>query len=350
LPYLTRSRTLSYRYLTQEMGFQRFCTAPAPLLAYADHRCWDPDSVLSRTGCGIVVDSGFSFTHTVPIYEGRIVYKACRRIDLGGKALTNLLKETISNRHFNMMDETVLVNGIKERLCFVSTRLDEDLRTCKKRGGANAIRRLYCLPTGLQGQDRLGHVVDPEQEGVGPALSTSAEGGSATPASSPSKRVKLEAKEPGAHASKSHSAQGQESSAGAQGAGEDDMEEAYLDVGNERFTVPEVLFAPHMVGMRQCGIHHTIASSISLLDPDLHSLLYSTIVAYGGNANMPGTVSALPRGGGEGWCAETEPDEFRMHLPTLEHSLLAISQASINGLTLKCGRSRLTPLTSLVRR
>jgi actin-related protein 6 len=332
------------------MGFQRFCTAPAPLLAYADHRCWDPDSVLSRTGCGIVVDSGFSFTHTVPIYEGRIVYKACRRIDLGGKALTNLLKETISNRHFNMMDETVLVNGIKERLCFVSTRLDEDLRTCKKRGGANAIRRLYCLPTGLQGQDRLGHVVDPEQEGVGPALSTSAEGGSATPASSPSKRVKLEAKEPGAHASKSHSAQGQESSAGAQGAGEDDMEEAYLDVGNERFTVPEVLFAPHMVGMRQCGIHHTIASSISLLDPDLHSLLYSTIVAYGGNANMPGTVSALPRGGGEGWCAETEPDEFRMHLPTLEHSLLAISQASINGLTLKCGRSRLTPLTSLVRR
>lgn len=101
---------------------QRFCSAPAPLLAYADHKCWDPDSVLSRTGCGIIVDSGFSFTHTVPIYEGRIVHKACRRIDLGGKALTNLLKETISNRHFNMMDETVLINSIKERLCFVSNR------------------------------------------------------------------------------------------------------------------------------------------------------------------------------------------------------------------------------------
>ena len=95
------------------------------------------------------------------------------------------------------------------------------------------------------------------------------------------------------------------------------MEEAYLDVGNERFTVPEVLFAPHMVGMRQCGIHHTIASSISLLDPDLHSLLYSTVVAYGGNANMPGTVSALP--GRKGSCAETEPDEFRIHLRTCQH-------------------------------
>ena len=277
-------------FIFEEMGFQRFCSAPAPLLAYADHRCWDPESVLSRTGCGIVVDSGFSFTHTVPIYEGRIVYKACRRIDIGGKALTNLLKETISNRQFNMMDETVLVNGIKERLCFVSTSLDQDLRTCKKRGGANSIRRLYCLPTGLPGQDRLGHVVEPGQERGSSLPSTNAVGGGSTPAASPSKRVKIDSKDTGSHAAadKGASASGEAVSAAGRVWGEDDAEEAYLEVGNERFTVPEVLFAPHMVGMRQCGIHHTIASSISLLDPDLHSLLYSTIVAYGGNTRMPG--------------------------------------------------------------
>ena len=108
--------------MAETIRWQRYCSMPAPLLAYADHKCWDPDSVLSRTGCGILVDSGFSFTHTVPLYEGRIIHKACRRIDLGGKALTNLLKETISNRQFNMMDETILINHIKERLCFVSTR------------------------------------------------------------------------------------------------------------------------------------------------------------------------------------------------------------------------------------
>eukprot|EP00961_Rhodomonas_salina_P159871 2153001-Rhodomonas_salina.2 len=94
-------------FIFEEMGFQKFCSAPPPLLAFADHKCWDPDSVLSRTGCGVIVDSGFSFTHIVPFYEGKILYKACRRIDLGGKALTNLLKETVSYRQWNMMDETV---------------------------------------------------------------------------------------------------------------------------------------------------------------------------------------------------------------------------------------------------
>ena len=188
-----------------------------------------------------------------------------------------------------MMDETVLVNGIKERLCFVSTNLDEDLRTCKKRGGANDIRRIYCLPTGLPGQDRLGHVVAPEG-----GSSASATCSGSTPPASPSKRVKFDAKDtgslPGSHsdAGKSALVAGEAASAGDRVGGEEDVEEAYLEVGNERFTVPEVLFAPHMVGMRQCGIQHTIASSISLLDPDLHSLLYSTIVAYGGNTRMPG--------------------------------------------------------------
>lgn len=35
------------------------------------------------------------------------------RINIGGKSLTNYLKELISYRHWNMMDETHIINIIK---------------------------------------------------------------------------------------------------------------------------------------------------------------------------------------------------------------------------------------------
>lgn len=43
-----------------------------------------------------------------------------RRLDIGGKLLTNLLKETLSFRQWDMMDETWLTNALKEACCFVA--------------------------------------------------------------------------------------------------------------------------------------------------------------------------------------------------------------------------------------
>lgn len=42
------------------------------------------------------------------------------RLSVGGKLLTNLLKETLSFRQWDMMDETWLVGAVKERCCFVA--------------------------------------------------------------------------------------------------------------------------------------------------------------------------------------------------------------------------------------
>jgi actin-related protein len=50
-------------------------------------------------GCGLVVDAGFSFTHAVPVFDWRMLGAGMRRIDLGGKALTNFMKELVSYRH-----------------------------------------------------------------------------------------------------------------------------------------------------------------------------------------------------------------------------------------------------------
>jgi hypothetical protein len=43
-----------------------------------------------------------------------------QRLNLGGKALTNLLKETVSYRSLNMAEEGYLMETVKDALCWVS--------------------------------------------------------------------------------------------------------------------------------------------------------------------------------------------------------------------------------------
>ena len=45
--------------------------------------------------------------------------------------MTNLLKEVISYRQLMVMDETYVINELKEELCFVSLDFDKDMRTAK---------------------------------------------------------------------------------------------------------------------------------------------------------------------------------------------------------------------------
>lgn len=68
----------------------------------------------------MVVDTGFSASVATPIVNGREVAHACKRLSLGGKALTNLLKYTVSYRSWNMADETMVMTAVKERCCYVA--------------------------------------------------------------------------------------------------------------------------------------------------------------------------------------------------------------------------------------
>ncbi len=56
--------------------------------------------------------------------------KICR-LDVGGKILTNYLKEILSFRHLDLKNSDRLIKQIKEDLCFVSQNLMQDMR-CKK--------------------------------------------------------------------------------------------------------------------------------------------------------------------------------------------------------------------------
>lgn len=57
-----------------------------------------PVPPLPMPGCALVVDAGFSFTHAVPIFDWRVLGAGVRRVDLGGKAMTNWMKEQVSYR------------------------------------------------------------------------------------------------------------------------------------------------------------------------------------------------------------------------------------------------------------
>lgn len=49
-----------------------------------------------------------------------MILEAVKRVNVGGKLLTNLLKENISFRQVNVQDCTYLVNQIKEKFCYCS--------------------------------------------------------------------------------------------------------------------------------------------------------------------------------------------------------------------------------------
>lgn len=192
----------------EEYEFRSYfrCT-PASLIShgplFAQHNLPPPE-------CLLIVDSGFSFTHVVPVLNGDVVWAAVKRIDVGGKLLTNHLKETVSFRQWNMMEETHIMNEIKEACCFVSEDFAVDLETCRARPTANPIVQEYIFPD--YSARRPGRIRNP-----GESL--------------------------------------------------DESTQQTLRMANERFSVPEILFHPTNIGKYHS---HAVYCVRTLAHPDFH--------------------------------------------------------------------------------
>lgn len=66
-----------------------------------------------------------------------------------------------------------------------------------------------------------------------------------------------------------------------------------LELGNERFTIPELLFTPNRVLPGFAGVHNMIYDSITRCDMDIRKELYSNVVVTGGNSLFNGFTDRL---------------------------------------------------------
>lgn len=208
--------------------------------------------------CLLVIDSGFSQSTVTPLLQGMPIHQAIRRLEVGGKLLTNYLKEIVSIRHYNMLDETHLMNEIKEAVSYVSQDFKRDLERTWK--GSSASRR-----KALSGErDIIVDYVLPDYNAHRHGFMRPHD---------PSLTAKV--RKLGSLA----------------GAGE--TVEDYMLLGNERFTVPELLFNPGDVGMKQEGLPATVLQSLSGLPAGLWPSMLANILVVGGNSNIEGFMTRL---------------------------------------------------------
>ncbi|KAL8890226.1 MAG: hypothetical protein Q9215_002610 [Flavoplaca cf. flavocitrina] len=208
--------------------------------------------------CLLVIDSGFSHSTVTPLYKGRPIQQAIRRLDVGGKLLTNYLKELLSIRHYNLMNEEHLVNEAKEKVCYVSNAFRQDLeRTWKG--------------TSKKGRDEQSNDLDIVVDYVLPDYNAGVHGYVRPHDASLSARVKRV----GAMANPSG------------------VVEDFMTLGNERFAVPELLFNPTDVGMKEAGLPETVLQSLGGLPPGLWPAMLANIVVVGGNCLIDGFMERL---------------------------------------------------------
>ncbi|KAK4902686.1 Actin-related protein 6 [Elasticomyces elasticus] len=223
---------------TDEMVFEEFGFGAYHRTIGASLNAWAPspfpftaDSVSGLpVECLLVVDAGYSHTTITPLYHGRPLHSAIRRLDVGGKVLTNRLKDCIS-RTFDVHREDHIVSEIKEDVCYVSpspSAFAADLERTWK-GGRYDARELDTTV-----------VVDyvlPDYEHI--------------------KR--------GYHRPHDAKVKG----------------------------VPELLFTPSDIGMSQPGLCGVILQSINSLPEGLRQVFLANIIVVGGSGLLPGFVERL---------------------------------------------------------
>lgn len=171
--------------------------------------------------------------------------------------MTNYLTRLLSLRQYDMRNETYLVNDIKESCCYIPLDFKADLdRTWK---GTIGEKRDSFLTGGGIAKD----YVLPDYHNL--------------------KKGYIRDHDPGAAARLKRLAAGKPT----------EITEDVLTLRNERFTVPELLFNPLDIGIRQPGLAQLVMQSLSVLPTGLWPGLLANIVVVGGNANIDGFIHRL---------------------------------------------------------
>lgn len=278
---LPKFQNMTDQILFEEFGISSLVRSSAPAMApwldtlqsetAADsHAAKKKD--LDYKNFQLVVDSGFDATWVVPIIYGLPYYRAIRKLPIGGKFLNGYLREIVSFRHYNIVDEPILVNAIKHQTCYVALDFNDTLNklTRLKKNPSKLISSdlslSYILPNNKT--DFLGHPIHDKS--------------SMTKAELLDLQKSLEQKN-GDFENDNDDVDNNNSHLHSQS----------LLLTDERFMIPELLFRPQLSGVYKAGLIETIKSSLDSIPNLLQPLLVNNIVCMGGTANLKGFMERI---------------------------------------------------------
>lgn len=170
-------------------------------------------------------------THCIPVYEGYALVHSITRSDVAGRDVTKRLQLLLrkSGLAFSTTAECDLVKKIKEDLCFVQSQqqMTQKLQDAREKGKRTNATTTKNDNTNTGGGDLHKAIYQlPDGQTV--------------------------------------------------------------QVSQERYMAPEILFHPSLIGSEQIGVSNVLVDSILKSDLDLRPTLFSQIVLAGGSTCLPG--------------------------------------------------------------
>ncbi|CAO2841209.1 unnamed protein product [Amaranthus hypochondriacus] len=295
-PLFSLSHSPIFELVFEDFNFRSLYISDSPSLVHLYEASRNPNGVVSRTQCSLVVDCGFSFTHVAPVFQNFSINYGVKRLDLGGKALTNYLKELVSYRSINVMDEYLILDHVKEELCFVSLDVPRDLQIARKSGRDNLFKCTYVLPDGIT--HTKGFVKDINE----------------------AQRYRtLYDETPNVTTSEEKVINPSEDAEDVEERKKVDLTKNEFNLTNERFLVPEMIFRPADLGMNQAGLAECIVRSVNSCHPLLHPVLYESIILTGGSTLFPHFAERL-----EMELRPLVPDDYQVKITTQEDPILGV--------------------------
>eukprot|EP00512_Aurantiochytrium_limacinum_P013754 CAMPEP_0171567244 /NCGR_PEP_ID=MMETSP0961-20121227/1051_1 /TAXON_ID=87120 /ORGANISM="Aurantiochytrium limacinum, Strain ATCCMYA-1381" /LENGTH=418 /DNA_ID=CAMNT_0012121141 /DNA_START=1 /DNA_END=1258 /DNA_ORIENTATION=- len=199
---------------------------------------------------------------------GRVFEPGVRRLDVGGKLLTNYLRELVSYGQINLQDETNIVDKMKQDVCFVSLNIEADLKLL-----AN-LERQPSLPVesrALEAQYTRRYVL--------PDFQTTMEG-YVLPSNTDNEDILR-------------------------------LKNQTIALKSECFMVPELLFSPNDLGLYQAGLPQIVEDVINLCPRELHVALRRNVLLTGGTTQFPNFAERLSQELGPSYSIRHVADPIR---------------------------------------
>ncbi|EGG20415.1 actin related protein 6 [Cavenderia fasciculata] len=301
-------RKALYETVYEQYKFKSLCLTSSSTLGLLNYKSENTTLPIYSSPCHLVVDCGYSSTHIVPHFLGNRLNYAVKRVNVGGKILTNYLKEIVSFRYWDMMHETRLINTIKERVCYISQDFMGDLMKCKDESSSITVD--YVLPD-YRNNNNTGFI---KNEPYYP-VSITKKSYFGHPNKHQKEQKEEEEEKDNTDEQDKEMTDDQETTNTTT---TEEPEEQILELTNERFTVPELLFNPSDIGINQGGIAESIVQSINSTNINMHQPLYSNILLLGGSTLYPGFKERL-----ENDLRKLAPDDLPIKIYTTEDPIMA---------------------------